>query len=120
MSSLVGDDVEKPEALELVNEQLEDEGFIVDSVLFTSLDQLATQDPKTFAGLGSSKAGTEERKAACSKLRDLIAATAQYPGVTGTITLDANRDATKPAVVIEIKDGKKVFRTSIAAPTKPA
>jgi branched-chain amino acid transport system substrate-binding protein len=89
-------------------------------VLFQSLEQLATQDPKAFAGLGSSKAGTEERKAACRKLRDLIAATAQYPGVTGTITLDANRDASKPAVVIEIKDGKKMFRTSIAPPNKPA
>jgi len=89
-------------------------------VLFQSLEQLATQDPKAFAGLGSSKAGTEERKAACAKLRALIAATAQYPGVTGTITLDANRDASKPAVVIEIKDGKKMFRTSIAPPNKPA
>ena len=89
-------------------------------VLFQSLEQLATQDPKAFAGLGSSKAGTEERRAACRKLRDLIAATAQYPGVTGSITLDANRDASKPAVVIEIKDGKKLFRTSIAPPNKPA
>jgi len=89
-------------------------------VLFQSLEQLSTQDPKAFAGLGSSKAGTEERRAACRKLRDLIAATAQYPGVTGSITLDANRDASKPAVVIEIKDGKKLFRTSIAPPNKPA
>jgi len=89
-------------------------------VLFQSLEQLSTQDPKAFAGLGSSKAGTEERKAACRKLREIIAATAQYPGVTGTITLDANRDASKPAVVIEIKDGKKIFRTSIAPPNKPA
>jgi branched-chain amino acid transport system substrate-binding protein len=89
-------------------------------VLFQSLEQLSTQDPKVFAGLGSSKAGTEERRAACRKLRDIIAATAQYPGVTGSITLDANRDASKPAVVIEIKDGKKLFRTSIAPPNKPA
>jgi branched-chain amino acid transport system substrate-binding protein len=89
-------------------------------VLFKSMEQLATQDSKAFGGLGSSKAGTEERRAACRKLRDIIAATAQYPGVTGSITLDANRDASKPAVVIEIKDGKKLFRTSIAPQTKPA
>jgi len=90
------------------------------NVLFQSIDQLAAHDPKAFAGLSSSKAGTDERKAADRKLRDLIAATAQYPGVTGIITLDANRDASKPAVIIEIKDGKKIFRTSIAPQSKPA
>ena len=89
-------------------------------MLFQSIDQLAAQDPKAFAGLSSSKAGTDERKAADRKLRDLIAATAQYPGVTGIITLDANRDASKPAVIIEIKDGKKIFRTSIAPTTQPS
>ena len=49
----------------------------------------------------------------CAKLRDLIAATQNYPGVTGNITLDANRNATKPAVVIEVKGGKKVYNTTI-------
>ncbi len=90
------------------------------SVLFQSMEQIASQDPKVFAGLGSAKAGSEDRKAACRKLRDLIAATAKYPGVTGIITLDANRNASKPAVIIEIKDGKKQLRTIIAPPTQPA
>ena len=90
------------------------------NVLFQSMEQLSTQDPKAFAALGSSKVGSEDRKAACHKLRDLIAATAKYPGVTGNITLDANRNASKPAVVIEIKDGKKQLRTTIAPPTQPA
>jgi branched-chain amino acid transport system substrate-binding protein len=89
-------------------------------VLFGAMEQLATQDPKAFQGLASSKAGSEERKAACQKVRDIIAATKQYPGVTGSITLDANRDASKPAVVIEIKDGKKIFRTSIAPQNQPS
>jgi branched-chain amino acid transport system substrate-binding protein len=83
------------------------------NVLFQSMEQLAAQDPQAFKGLGSSKAGTDARRAACAKLREIIAATARYPGVTGTITLDANRDASKPAVVIEIKDGKKVYNTTI-------
>jgi branched-chain amino acid transport system substrate-binding protein len=83
------------------------------NVLFQSLETLATQDPQAFKGLGSSKAGTEERRVACGKLRAIIAATSGYPGVTGTITLDANRDASKPAVVIEIRDGKKVYNTTI-------
>jgi len=89
-------------------------------VLFGAMEQLATQDPQAFQGLASSKAGSEARKAACQKVRDIIAATKQYPGVTGSITLDANRDASKPAVVIEIKDGKKLFRTSIAPQNLPS
>jgi branched-chain amino acid transport system substrate-binding protein len=36
-------------------------------------------------------------------LRDAIAKTANFPGVTGNITLDPNRNATKPAVVLQIK-----------------
>ena len=89
-------------------------------VLFGAMEQLATQDPQAFQGLASSKAGSEARKAACQKVRDIIAATKNYPGVTGSITLDANRDASKPAVVIEIKDGKKIFRTSIAPQNLPS
>jgi branched-chain amino acid transport system substrate-binding protein len=89
------------------------------NVLFQSLEQLATQDAQGFRALGSSQAGSEARKAACRKLRDIIAATKQYPGVTGSITLDANRDASKPAVIIEIKDGKKIFHSTIA-PNQPA
>jgi branched-chain amino acid transport system substrate-binding protein len=81
--------------------------------LFDCMEQLATDDPKTFAGLGSSKAGTPERKAAEAKLRDLIAATKDYAGVTGVITLDENRNASKPAVVIEVKGGQKVYNTTI-------
>jgi branched-chain amino acid transport system substrate-binding protein len=82
------------------------------NVLFQSLGQLATQDPASFKALGSSKAGTPERKAAEQKLRDLIAATRNYDGVTGTITLDQNRNASKPAVIIAIEGGKKTFNST--------
>jgi len=81
-------------------------------VLFTSLEKFSAEDAEGFKGLGSSKAGSEARHAAEKKLRDLIAATSSFPGVTGTLTLDENRNASKPAVVIEIKDGKKVFNSS--------
>jgi branched-chain amino acid transport system substrate-binding protein len=83
------------------------------NVLFSCLSTLSQQDPEAFKGLGSSQAGSEARKAAERKLRDLIAATKDYAGVTGTITLDANRNASKPAMVLEIKDGKKVYRTTV-------
>ncbi|MEY4071719.1 MAG: hypothetical protein RL721_2333 [Candidatus Eisenbacteria bacterium] len=82
-------------------------------VLFSHLKTLAAQDPAAFAALGSSKAGTPERKAATAKLRDLINGTKDFPGVTGVITLDAQRNASKPAMVLEIKGGQKVFNTAI-------
>jgi branched-chain amino acid transport system substrate-binding protein len=84
------------------------------TVLFNALNRLATEDSATFAGLGSSKAGTPARQAATAKLRDLIASTTGFAGVTGVITLDASRNASKPAVVIGIEGGKKVFKASIA------
>jgi len=83
------------------------------NVLFACLKQIATDDPGMFKAFGSTKAGSPERKAAEAKLRELIAATKGYEGVTGTITLDENRNASKPLVVLEIKGGKKVFNTSI-------
>jgi branched-chain amino acid transport system substrate-binding protein len=48
------------------------------------------------------------------KLREAIAQTKDFPGVTGKITLDAERNANKPAVVLEIKDNKFVYRETIA------
>jgi branched-chain amino acid transport system substrate-binding protein len=45
--------------------------------------------------------GTESQK-----VRDAIAATRDFEGVTGKTTLDPQRNATKPAVVITVKDGK--------------
>jgi branched-chain amino acid transport system substrate-binding protein len=47
-------------------------------------------------------------------VRDAIAATKDYPGVTGIITIDANHDAVKPAVVLEVKDGKSSYVTTVA------
>lgn len=41
-----------------------------------------------------------------SKIRDALAATKDYPCLTGKTTLDAQRNATKSAVIITVKDGK--------------
>jgi branched-chain amino acid transport system substrate-binding protein len=38
-------------------------------------------------------------------IRDALAATNAFPGVTGTVTFNQNRDAVKPIVMIEIKPG---------------
>lgn len=38
-------------------------------------------------------------------IRDALAATRDFPGVTGNVTFNENRDAIKPIIVIEIKPG---------------
>lgn len=38
-------------------------------------------------------------------IRDALAATKEFPGVTGNVTFNENRDAVKPIIMIEIKDG---------------
>jgi branched-chain amino acid transport system substrate-binding protein len=51
--------------------------------------------------------------------KDLAAAIAQtkdFDGVTGRITLDANRDAIKKAVVLQMKGGRPTYVTSISPP----
>jgi branched-chain amino acid transport system substrate-binding protein len=70
------------------------------------------EEPDAMAALGYdaamiladaiTRAGTTESAA----LRDAIAATSGHPGVTGTITLDDQRNANKPAVILTVKDGK--------------
>lgn len=41
-----------------------------------------------------------------TKVRDALAATRDFDGVTGKTTMNANRDATKSAVILQVKDGK--------------
>jgi hypothetical protein len=38
-------------------------------------------------------------------IRDALSATKEFPGVTGNVTFNENRDAVKPIVMIEIKPG---------------
>ena len=38
-------------------------------------------------------------------IRDALAATKEFPGVTGNVTFNSQRDAVKPIIMIEIKDG---------------
>jgi len=47
------------------------------------------------------------------KLRDALAQTKDFNGVTGTISMDSHRNAVKPAVVLELKDKKFVYRETI-------
>lgn len=46
-------------------------------------------------------------------LRDAIAYTRNFHGVTGDITLDANRDPIKPAIILQYRQGQYVFRERV-------
>jgi len=46
-------------------------------------------------------------------LRDAIAATKNFTGVTGTFSIDENRNAMKSAVIVEYKDGKQTMSARI-------
>lgn len=48
-----------------------------------------------------------------AKIREALVATKDFPAVTGKTTLNSNHDAVKSAVIIEMKDGKQVFKTTV-------
>jgi branched-chain amino acid transport system substrate-binding protein len=48
-----------------------------------------------------------------AKVRDAIASTKDFSGITGKITLDKDRNAVKPAVVLQVKDGKLQYVETI-------
>jgi branched-chain amino acid transport system substrate-binding protein len=47
------------------------------------------------------------------KVRDALVQTKDFPGVTGTITINNERNAVKPAVVLKIENGKFVYVTTV-------
>ena len=48
-----------------------------------------------------------------AKIRDAIASTKDFPGVTGKINIDQYRNAVKPAVVLQVKGGKLQYVETI-------
>lgn len=56
------------------------------------------------------RAGSTEGK----RVRDALAATKDFEGVTGRITMDADRNPIKPAVILRVEGGKFRFVTSVA------
>jgi branched-chain amino acid transport system substrate-binding protein len=76
--------------------------------------------PDTFAALGYDAASIlcdSIKRAASSdslQIRDALAKTASFEGVTGIISLDANRNAAKPVLVIAIRAGKFEVAEKIA------
>lgn len=48
-----------------------------------------------------------------TSVRTAIAQTVNFPGVTGTITINSERNAVKPAVVLVVENGQYKYRTTI-------
>lgn len=48
-----------------------------------------------------------------AKLRDALAQTKSFSGVTGVITMNSERNAIKPAVVLKLQDGRYVYQETI-------
>ena len=55
------------------------------------------------------RAGSTDGKA----IRDALAATKDFPGVAGKITINEQRNADKPIVVVQVKDGQFRYVTTI-------
>ncbi len=78
------------------------------------------QDPDAMVALGydalrlladaMKRAGTTDP----SKVNKTIASTKDFPGITGKITLDDHRNPNKPAVMLQVKNGKFVYVESVA------
>lgn len=71
----------------------------------------SNQMPDALAGLGYDSmtllfdAMKRAKSLSGPDLRDAIAATKEFKGVTGAITIDKNRNARKPAVIVEMRKG---------------
>jgi len=77
------------------------------------------QVPDALATLGYDSTGVlvaalkNAKSLEAADIRDAIAATKDYPGVTGSISLDQDRNAVKPAVVLKISGSKSSYVTTV-------
>jgi len=126
---LGGDGWDSPSLLEIGGEALEGSYFSnhysVDDPspaiqkFVTEYEARFGAKPDALAGLGfdaamllfdaMTRAGSTDPIA----VRDALAQTRDFPGVTGTITLDENRNAVKPAVVLTIQGGQLAYVETI-------
>jgi len=83
-------------------------GYDAANFLVAAMKQLAADDPDGFRTLvGTPTSATEKpRKEALRKLRDILAATKDFPGITGSIGMDEHRNAVKPAFFLTIDKGE--------------
>jgi len=85
----------------------------------TDYKKLYNETPDALAAMGYDaaslmadavgRAGALDR----AKLRDALAATKDFPGVAGSITMDADRNAQKPLAILQIKGDGYKFVTNV-------
>ena len=78
------------------------------NILPDALAALGYDSMKVLADAIKRAGGTES-----AKLRDAIAQTQNFAGVTGAISINQDRNAVKPAVVLKLQDSKFVYETTI-------
>lgn len=72
-------------------------------------------DAMRFLADAIQRAGTTES----GKLREALAETKNFPGVTGIISMGAERNAVKPATILKLENGTYIYRETIQ-PESPA
>lgn len=97
---------QRPEVQDFVKKYQEKNGQVPDGLAALGYDAARV----LFAAMDSAPSLSGKDLAAA------IAQTKDFAGVTGKITIDANRDAQKKAVVLQIKGGKPSYVTSISPP----
>ncbi len=98
---------------------VEDQNPVIQNFVRTYRERFK-KDPDGMAALGfdaakvlldaMTRAGSTEP----AKVREALAGTIEFQGVTGKISIDSERNATKPAVVLAIKDGGFHYAETIA------
>lgn len=78
------------------------------NILPDALAALGYDSMKVLADAIKRAGGTES-----AKLREAIGQTQNFPGVTGAISINQERNAVKPAVVLKLQDSKFVYETTI-------
>jgi branched-chain amino acid transport system substrate-binding protein len=66
-------------------------------------------DALRFLAAAMQKTGTTEGL----KLREALAQTRNFAGVTGIISMDQNRNAVKPAVILKLEDARYIYQETI-------
>ena len=72
-------------------------------------------DALRFLAEAIQRAGTNEE----SKLRDALAETRNFTGVTGIISMDRDRNAVKPAVILKLEDARYIYQETIQPGGEP-
>lgn len=78
------------------------------------------QEPTGLGALGYDAAGVlfdsikRAQKLDTTSIRDALAATRNFEGVSGSITMNESRDAEKSAVIVAIEGGKAKYRATVA------